>query len=301
MSTAKVIVNPYAGRWKARSAVDTIEQVCSDIGFECDLAVTERPGQAAELAREAVKAGYSPVVAAGGDGSINEVLNGVMQAAGGGVAGPMGIIPLGSADDFADMLKLDKDVEQACRVIQRGHTRPIDVGVVNGHCFVNNSAIGLEPVVTLTQARMKRVKGIPRYVLAALRGVLSHHPWYVRISWDGGEYEGLTPLISVGNGPRTGGVFWMTPLARPDDGFLDFIYAGRMSRLKLLALLPSTFKGTHIDRDDVHCERTRRLTIECDPPSPIQTDGEVFDLSATHIEYTIIEHGLHVIVGPPEE
>ena len=300
MGTAKVIVNPYAGRWKARSAVESIEQALANTGLDCELVETERPRQASDLAREAAAAGYSPIVAAGGDGSINEVVNGLMEAAGRGVAGPMGVIPLGSADDFADMLGLDKNIEKASLAIQQGHTRLIDVGVVNGRYFVNNSAIGLEPVVTLTQARMKRVKGIPRYVLAALRGVLGHRPWHVRISWDGGEYEGATPLISVGNGPRTGGVFWMTPRAEPDDGFLDFVYAGRMSRLKLLSLLPSTFKGTHIHRDDVHCERTKRLVIDCDPPSPIQTDGEVFDLSATHIKYSIIERGLRVIVGPPE-
>ncbi len=296
MNTAKIIVNPYAGRWKARAAIPDIERACQKIGLDYELVVTEGPNHGIELAREAALAGSSPIISAGGDGSISEVVNGLVQAAGDGVVAPLGIIPLGSADDFADMLGLEKEVEAACQVILAAHTRVIDVGCVNGRFFDNNSAIGLEPMVTVTQAAMKRVKGTPRYVLAALKTILRHKPWHVWLAWDGGEYEGAAALVSVGNTRRTGGAFWMTPRAEPDDGYLDLVFAGGLGRLKLLRLLPTTFDGSHIERPEVTYLRTTRLTIKCDPPTPIQADGELFDLSATHIEYTILPGRLRVIV-----
>jgi diacylglycerol kinase (ATP) len=301
MTTAKIIVNPYAGRWKAQVAIPDIERVCQGIGLNYELVVTERPGHGIELAREAALAGFSPVVSAGGDGSISEVVNGLMQAAGDGVAGPVGVIPLGSADDFSDMLGLEKEIEAACRVIQAGHIRAIDVGCVNGRYFDNNSAIGLEPMVTITQAAMKRVKGTPRYVLAAFKTIINHKPWHARLAWDDGEYEGPVALVSVGNTRRTGGAFWMTPRAEIDDGYLDFVFTSGLGRLKLLRLLPTTFDGSHVEHPDVTYLRTTRLIIDCDPPTPIQADGELFDLSATHIEYDVLSGRLQVIVPASED
>jgi YegS/Rv2252/BmrU family lipid kinase len=296
MNTAKIIVNPYAGRWKAQAAIPDIERACRKIGQDYELVVTAGPNHGIELAREAALAGFSPIVSAGGDGSISEVVNGLMQAAGDEVAVPLGVIPLGTADDFADMLGLEKEVEAACRVILAGHTRVVDVGCVNGRFFDNNSAMGLEPMVTITERRMKRIKGTPRYILAALKAIVNHEPWHVRLVWDDGEYEGMAALVSVGNTRRTGGAFWMTPRAEPDDGCLDFVFAGELGRLKLLRLLPNTFDGSHVERPEVTYVRTTRLTIECDPPTPIQADGELFDLSATHIEYTILPGQLRLIV-----
>jgi diacylglycerol kinase (ATP) len=312
MATAKIIVNPYAGRWKAQAAIPDIERACQEIGLDYELVVTGGPGHGIELAREAALAGFSPIVAAGGDGSVSEVVNGLMQAAGAcvepfgyaqdkhsrsdEVTGPFGVIPLGSADDFADMLGLEKEVETACRVILAGQTRVIDVGCVNGRFFDNNAAIGLEPMVTITQAAMKWVKGTPRYVLAALKTILGLKPWHMRLTWDDGEYEGPVTLVSVGNNRRTGGAFWMTPRAEPDDGYLDFVFTRGLGRLKLLRLLPTTFDGRHVERPEVTYVRTTRLTIECDPPTPIHADGELFDLSATHIEYTILPGRLRLIV-----
>lgn len=298
MSKAKIIVNPYAGRWKAQKAIPDIERACEKIGLDYELVLTGGPNHGIELARDAALAGFSPIVSAGGDGSISEVVNGLMQTAGQNVAGPLGVIPLGSADDFADMLDLEKEVEAACRVIRAGHTRTIDVGCVNGRYFDNNSAVGLEPMVTITQAAMKRIQGTPRYILAALQTILSHRPWLMRLAWDDGEYEGPTTLVSVGNTRRTGGAFWMTPRAEMDDGYLDFVFAGELGRLKLLRLLPTTFDGSHVKRPEVTYARTTRLTIKCDPPTPIQADGELIDLSATHIEYTILPRRLQVIVPP---
>jgi YegS/Rv2252/BmrU family lipid kinase len=296
MSKTMIIVNPYAGRWKAEAAIPDIRQACQALDLDYELVVTNGPGHGTDLAREAVIAGFSPVVAAGGDGTISEVVNGLMQATTSANVGLLGVIPLGSADDFADMLGLDKEVGPACRAILAGHSRRIDLGCVNGRFFDNNSAIGLEPMVTITERTMKRIKGTPRYILAAVKTILGHKPWHARLAWDGGEYEGPITLVSVGNNRRTGGAFWMTPRAEPDDGYLDFVFAGQVGRLRLLRLLPTTFDGSHVDEPEIMYERTTRLTIECSPPTPIQADGELFDLAATKIEYSILSGQLQVIV-----
>ena len=300
MTKAKIIVNPYAGRWKARDAIPCIERACVTATLDYELVVTEGPDHGIELARQAVRAGFSPIVAAGGDGSISEVVNGLMLALGeGGSACPLGVVPLGSADDFADMLGLEKDLDASIATIKAGETRDIDVGLVNGRYFDNNSAVGLEPMVSITQAAMKRIKGTPRYILAALMTVLKHRPWQMKLVWDGGQYEGPTTLVSVGNTRRTGGAFFMTPEARPEDGYLDFIYGGGIGRPRLLRLLPTTFDGTHVEEPEIEYERTTRLTIECEPATPIQADGELFELAASHIEYSILPGALAVIVPKP--
>lgn len=298
--TAKIILNPYAGRWRAQQALPDLKRACAEVGLDYDLVVTEGPGHGIELARQATLAGYSPIVSAGGDGSISEVVNGMLQAANGEQPRPpLGVIPLGSADDFADMLSLPQDITAACRTIVAGHERVIDLGEVNGRYFDNNSAVGLEPMVTITQMQMQRIKGTIRYIVAAVRTILTHRPWRMRLEWEDGEYEGLVVLVSVGNTRRTGGAFYMTPQAQPDDGRLDFVFAQRMGRLRLLRLLPTTFSGTHIEQPGVHYARTTRLTISCDPPTPIQADGEVFEPAATRITYRVLPARLRVLV--PEQ
>ena len=295
----KVIVNPYAGRWKAQAAIPSIEENLRGLGMAFDLVVTDAPNHGIEIARQAASEGYDAVVAAGGDGTVSEVVNGLVLAVGespGAVAGPLGIIPLGSANDLGDMLKLSHDVAEACRCIQAGRTRVIDVGWVNGRCFDNNSAVGLEPMVSLRQSQMKRLKGIPRYVLAALLTILRHRDWQMTVEWDDGRFEGPAALASVGNSPRTGGTFYMTPRAELDDGQLDFILGGGMSRLRLLRLLPMTFDGRHVDEPEIIYGRTTRLTVTCQPSTPIQADGELFDLAATQIEYRVLPGKLRVIV-----
>lgn len=295
----KVIVNPYSGRWKAQAAIPAIKKSLQHLDVAFDLVVTDAPNQGIEIARQAAGGSYDAVVAAGGDGAIGEIVNGLVLAAGespGAIAGPLGIVPLGSANDLADVLELPHEVAEACRCIQAGCTRLIDVGWVNGRYFGNNSAVGLEPMVTIQQSQMKRVKGTPRYVLAALLTILRHRDWQMTVEWDDGHFSGPVALVSVGNSPRTGGAFYMTPRAELDDGQLDFILGGGMSRLRLLRLLPTTFDGRHVDEPEITYVRTTHLTVTCQPSTPIQADGELFALSAARIEYRVLPGKLSVIV-----
>ena len=293
--TIKIILNPYAGRWKAKTYIEPLQAECNRLGLNYDLVVTKAAGEGITIAREAAEAGVEIVVAAGGDSTVSEVVNGLVQAAGEGQAGVLGIIPLGTANDLADILKIPRNVAAACQKIAAGQTRLIDVGQVNDHFFGNNSAVGLEPVVTLEAEKIIRIHGSLRYIVAALRAISKRPTWQAHLIWDHGTYKGPISLVSVGNSPRTGGAFWMTPRALLDDGKLDVVFAPSLSRLSLLRLLPMTFSGKHIYHQAITSLQVTTLQIAMDP-TPLQADGEVLDHQATQIAYTILPRKLRVIV-----
>lgn len=296
MDTVKVILNGFGGTIGEQAKVALVEQALSTVGLEHQIETTKHAGHAIELAYQATQEGWPLIVAAGGDGTINEVLNGMMQAAEDEQVLTLGIIPMGTANDLADVLELPRDVTAACKRLAMGNTRLIDVIVVNDRYFVNNSGVGLEPVISLEHEQMRRVKGNLRYILAALKGLIKAKPWHMHLEWDDGTYEGPTVLVSIGNSPRTGGEFYMTPHALMDDGLLDFVYAAGMSRWQLLKLLPKTFTGKHIHHPLVHYRQTTSLSITATPPTPIQADGEVIDRNAASANYRIIPKKLKVIV-----
>lgn len=292
----KVILNPRGGGLNRQAKIDLIEKGLQGAGLSYELELTRYRRHALELAKEAALAHWPVVVAAGGDGTINEVVNGLMQAANQAPLPRLGIIPFGSANDLADILSLPRNITLACRRIAAGNTRLIDVCRVNDCYFVNNSAMGLESMVTLQQDQMRRLKGNLRYIVAALKSIIQASSWQVRLEWDHGIFEGPLTLVSVGNSRRTGGAFFMTPRAEPDDGLLDFIYAFQMSRWQMLKLLPQTFSGKHVHHPLVTYLQTTSLCLTVSPPTPIQADGEIIDQNATEIRYQIYHKKLPVIV-----
>lgn len=300
---AKVILNPYANRWIALERRPELEAALQAAGIEYDLVVTERPRHGDELAEQAVLDGFSPIISAGGDGSINEVLNGIGRAAerSGSSWTAMGVMPLGSANDFVDNMGLPRDLASAARLIAAGHTRMMDVCMANGRYFGNNAAIGLEPFITLIQQQIHRLKGTPRYLVATLMGVQRNPRWNMRLEWDDGSYEGPTTLVTVGNNPRTGGLFYMTPHADPFDGKLTFVYGFMNTRLQILQLLPRTMKsgsGSYVEHPNIHEVHATWLNIHSVEPTPAHTDGEIFDERAQDVEYRVLPARLPVLLLP---
>jgi diacylglycerol kinase (ATP) len=298
---ATVILNPYANRWISGQRQPELEASLQKYGLEYQIKLTEYPEHAVQLAKEAVETGNTPLIAAGGDGTLSEVVNGLMQATpiDQYPAGPIGFIPFGTANDLTDMLGLPRDLDTLCTIIVQGDTTTIDLGRVNGRFFNNNSAVGLEPVISIENIRLKWLKGVVRYLVAALIGIFKNPTWEGKIKWDGQEYSGTLALVSVGNSQRTGGVFYMTPNASLSDGFLDFVFAPSLGRLRLFQLLPKTQTGEHIHEPEVQEHRTTTLTIHTNTPTPIQADGEVFEMGTTEIIYEIVPSALKVFAPRP--
>jgi len=292
----KIILSTHGGRLSTQAKVNQVKQALQATHLNYDLELTDYPAHGIELAQCAVQDGWSIIVAAGGDGTVNEVVNGLMHSVGEGEAGTLGILPLGTGNDLADSLQIPRDLKSACKRIVAGKTRLFDVCQVNERYFVNNSAVGLEAAVTVNHSQMRWVKGNVRYVLAALKTIITAEPWQMRISWDGGEYDGPAILVSVGNSNRTGGSFYMTPHAILDDGLIDFIYGMNIGRWQLLRLLPKAFSGDHIHHPLVNYKRTTQLKVVTSPATPAQADGEIFDDNITELNYRIIPKKLRVIV-----
>ncbi len=302
---AKVILNPYANRWNAQSRRRETETALKEAGVNYELAETEGPGHGTLLAAQAVRDGFSPIIAAGGDGTISEVINGIAQTV--GAAGewtPLGVMPLGSANDLVVNLKMPVDLKESARAIAGGKTCSLDIGWVENECtplrfFDNNSAMGLEPSITLIQQKITRIHGVVRYLLAAILGVLRSPKWTVHMEWDGGNYNGPVSLVTVGNGAITGGLFYMTPGADPLDHKLTFVYGYIANPLRMLALLPRTMKtgkGSYIEHPAIHQQHCTWLRIRCEQPSPLHADGEIQSEAVKEIEYNILPGKLPVLI-----
>jgi len=292
---AKVILNPYSGRWKAKQRRPEVEAALRAEAVEFELVETSGPGDGVALAEQAVRAGFTPILVAGGDGAIGEVVNGLYRADPQGTLGPLGILPLGTANDLAVNLGLPLDLALAAKVFAAGKTRRIDLGKANEWVFGNNSAVGLEPVVTLYNIRMVRLKGVIRYLVAAVRAIMARPTWTMKLEWDGGGYDGPVSLVSVGNCPLTGGMFRMAPAADPADGRLTFVYGYAPGRLRMFGLLPRTINGSYVNDPAIHQHHTTRLTIDITPSSPIQVDGELRSEALTRVVYQTLPSKLDIL------
>lgn len=299
--TAKVILNPYAGRWTALKRRPEAEAALQEAGINYEIELTEHPNHGVELAAEAVRQGFNPIICAGGDGSISEIVNGMMQACDGQPSQiSLGILPLGSANDLVDNLGLPEALPAAARVIANGHTHRMDLCQVNGRYFDNNAAIGLEPFITLIQQKITRLHGDLRYLVATVRGVLANPHWTVHMEWEGGSYAGPVTLVTVGNNPRTGGLFYVTPHANPYDGLLTFVYGFMPTRGQILRLLPRTMKpgpGNYVEHPSIHEVNSPWLRVHAEQPTPMHADGEIQSLAIQDLEYQALPAMLPVLIN----
>jgi len=300
---AKILLNPYANRWAAKSKAPAVEDACREVGLDFDLAFIPVPGGGKEATIAALQDGYDVVVAAGGDGTVSEVVNGLIAASNDSTTTPLGVIPLGTGNDFSDMAKLPRDLAASVKTIAAGHTVQVDAGRVtlDGESFYfdNNCAICMEPMVTLEHIRMTKTSGNIRYVLALFKALVRLRHWNLDVRWDDGQFQGPSYVLSVCNTPRTGGLFPMAPGAVMNDGLLDFVLAPDIGKSKIPLLLARLFRGTHIHDSRVIFSRAAHIEIVCDPPTPVHADGEILSESARHIEYEVVP-GKITLLAPGE-
>ncbi len=215
-------------------------------------------------------------MAAGGDGTINEVVNGLMLAEAEGATSRLGVMPIGSGNDFAGSLGIPLDLRQAAQRLARGVVRRIDLGRVNGRYFDNNVGLAFEAMIGIEAHRITWLRGQPQYLLAVFRAMASYPFPVVDIYKDDGDRLAKQILmISVGNNRRNGGGFLVNPDAVPDDGLLDMCIVDAIPRLQILRLLPKAMKGTHRGEPVVEMTRSTRLVVESTDPLPVHADGEI--------------------------
>lgn len=307
----KVILNPYAGRGRGAQALPRVYAALTQAGIDFELVETRGVGHAIELARQARLDGFATVVAAGGDGTVSEVVNGLVAATTAAQpVGKLGLLPMGTANDFADMLGCSRDLRDAVQTLRAGRVRTIDLGRTQVQSeattvqryFNNNIGVGFEAWVTLESYKVKWLTGALLYGVAALRALRICPTPQVEATWvaTNGEVHsrsGRTLMISVGNNSRTGGGFFLTPNAKMDDGLLDVSIAAAVSRWRILQLLPQALQGKHVSHPAVTMLRCHQLTLDVAEPLPVHVDGEVVTSNARRIEVDI-EPGRLWVIAP---
>lgn len=288
---AKIIVNPKAGRGKAEKALPVIRRLFASSEVESDIYVTEGPGDATNEARRAVQQGYDAVISAGGDGTANEVVNGI---AGHDVT--LGVIPCGSGNDLAISMEIPKSIDLACEVILRGNTQKRDLGRVIDRYFANSVGIGFDAAVAKTASQSFRsfpIRGIPLYVLALFSTLLQFKGCEAYVTIDDETVMNIHPLlIAVGIGRTYGGGIPIVPFAIPDDGLYDVCTVEAIGSLEVLSKLPKALKGKHISDPKTRLLRAKSVHIQLSTVMPLHMDGEVFE--ADSMEFSIIPGGLKV-------
>ena len=269
-----VILNPAAGRGRAARAWRTVRPALRDAGLSFDEVVEERPQLAIGLAEAAARRGYDVIAAVGGDGTIHEVVNGIM-AAGGARPPALAIIPGGTGNDFARGVGIPKDPLTAGRLLLNGSRRRVDIGRVNERYFVGISGVGFDAeVAARVNGWPKWIGGTPVYVAAILNMLATYRCVPARISVDGRAEEMRMFLLAAANTPWYGGGMYMAPHARPDDGYLEIITARDLGKIETLGLLPKVFSGAHLRHRKVAHQRAKEVRVESEIPLAIHADGE---------------------------
>lgn len=299
MGSTKVILNPIAGRGRGARVEPELRRLLRAAGLNFDLVRAERPWHAAELAEQAAREGFEIVVAAGGDGTTHEAVNGLMAAAGDGVAGTLGVVPVGSGSDFANTVGISSDLQEACCQLANGQTRVVDVGRVTvddqpPRYFDNTVNVGFGGIVTLEARKVKWVRGMALYLPVVLKTVFLARAPQVTIEYDDQELALPSTMICIANGPREGGGFFCTPEALPDDGLFDLCIVQEIGRMAMLRLIPHFINGTHVDHERVTMARARRVVISSPDDLIAHADGEVLCTDAHRLAFDILPRRLRV-------
>ncbi len=312
--TYQILVNPNAGRGSGAPAEAIVREVFAQAGVRFDLIRTAGPGDATRLAYRAVLDGYDVIVAVGGDGTAHEAIQGMIQVAQERGAwandepiGTLGLVPIGTGNDYGWRLGLPENSPQAAsRLVLGDHRRVIDLGQVTDEqgytrFFHNHLGAGFEAATLIESFKIQRLRGLMLYLLAILRTI----PKYRQGPTVTARYNGIVqtrPLLlaSVANGGRTGGGFRIAPDAELDDGQLDLVMGQSPNPAVTLWVLMHAMRGTHVSLTRyISVARTPDITLEIPMGIPVHLDGELYRTDARRLDITILPKRLRVIAALP--
>jgi diacylglycerol kinase (ATP) len=299
---AKVIVNPVAGAYSTRRKWPVISKLLKRIGLSFDFEYTEGVGHAIELARMAASDGYRYLVVVGGDGTVNEVANGILYSTGASSTA-LGVVSTGTGSDFARSTGIPRDFPTACSTLTSPKRLTIDVGVVEYQSkgqtlrrfFVNAAGVGFDAaVVEKTERLPKYFGGTIPYVAGLLRTLFSYKnkPIVLKV---GDEVEsGRVLNVVVANGGYLGGGMHVAPQAELGDSLLDVVIIGDMGKFELLKEFPTVYKGTHIYHPKVRVKKATHVTIESPESMLVHADGEL--LGESPASFWVMPAALSIVV-----
>jgi diacylglycerol kinase (ATP) len=290
-----LIVNPMSGAESASSHLALINERLREHVGTMDIVMTVAAGDAARAAAAAVRDGYDHLFVAGGDGTLNEVVNGVGATPAGFETVTFAVIPLGTGNDFATALGIPPDIEGALSAILGGQSVKVDVGRLNDRYFINVSAGGfIAEVSDAVDPKLKTVTGKLAYLIGGAQVLFSHEPVAARVRTSSGrDTQATLTLFAVCNSRLIGGGRLIAPEALIDDGLFDVCLIEDMPMIDFLALLRQVANGEHVGDDRVAYFRTPDLELTFARPTKVNTDGEV--LEATSCRYRLLPAALRII------
>jgi len=310
-----IIFNPTAGRGRVKAQWPHVEKALRDAGFAFEAAATTAPLDAQKMALKAADQ-YQAIIAVGGDGTIHEVVNGLLQASGEEETTTLGIIPLGNGDDFAKVVPPEAPVggkpfgwQTAVQQIARGQSRLFDVGKMTGdnlrpdltpgaHYFMNGMDVGFGALGARNFTTIPRfIKGKAAYVAAVLKTMIDYPTINLSLQIDDQPaFEQSTTMTAITNGRCFANGFWVCPQAQADDGLFDLMIADSVSRRTILGLIPKIMQGTHTAEPVIKMKKARRVVLDSVEPLVVEADGEIPYLETHHIELEILPKKLRLLV-----
>jgi YegS/Rv2252/BmrU family lipid kinase len=273
-SRAAVIINPRSGHGRYQRQIDAdislAREVLAARGLEAIVRTTTQPGDARTFAEEAANAGLAPVIAWGGDGTVNEVATGLVNR-----QVPLAIVPAGSGNGLASDLGLPFERRAALEVAAAGRTIAIDAGQVDESLFFNIAGVGIDAVIAARFARRGQGKrGFAGYLQLSASELLRYRCQSYQLEIDGDVVEHRALLVAIANGRQYGNRLLIAPGARLDDGLLEVVVVGDLSLLGIAWRLPALFRGTLAAGRGVTMRAARSLRLRTDGEVPYHVDGE---------------------------
>ncbi len=275
MTELPVIFNPVADRGRAASRKEKLEEELEKLGLKPFFFLTTRPGEATEIARELVRKGVAIVAAAGGDGTLNEVAQALV-----GTKTALGIIPLGSGNDFLRSLVGEVHFQRALQRLREGKPTPVDVGEANGRFYLNSLGMGIDGQIAEDFIRWKFLRGELGYLWAALWEVARFRPFTLQIRSDVGEFSMQGLMVSVMNGSHTAGGFHLAPGASLTDGALNLIAISHYPRILRVPILVRVRQGKHLGLKGVRATLVKWVEVKTSRPLRVYVDGELLPRTA---------------------
>ena len=302
MSHARLIVNPAAGAGRTAKKWPHIKELLKNTGLRFEHDITEAPGHAIELAKSAVNKGYKLVVSVGGDGTINEIVNGI-YASGEMKDIELGIIGTGTGSDYIRTIGVSRHYQESCQHLLNPIKKSVDLGVVEflndgqstKRIFANFAGMGFDAeVVKATTKKFKSFGGKPAYLLGLLSTFATYKNWNIHLTLDGQKEDRKICTIVMSNGKYGGGSMLIAPEADPCDGLFDVMIIGDVSKLDLLWSLPRIYRGTHLTHPKVTMKRAKLVEIYADAKMSIQADGDL--VGEAPARFSVLPSALNILV-----
>lgn len=302
MSYAKVIVNPAAGAGGTARKWPHILDLLKSLGLRFEYDLTEAPGHAMELARDAAEKGYEQVVSVGGDGTINEVVNGLYNAGNIGEV-VLGIISTGTGGDYIRTIGLPRSYPEMCRCLMNPRRLTVDLGVVEymkggdmvQRLFVNFAGLGFDAeIVRRTTQQFKSLGSTASYLMGLLTTLVFYQNREITLVIDGVAVEKKVCTVVMNNGKYGGGGMLTAPDADLTDGLLDVLIIGNLNKADLLWSLPRIYRGTHLTHPKVELHKAREIEIRTGAPLYLHADGEL--LGQVPARFRVLPAALNITV-----